>query len=353
MRGQIKQPVMEHWSSNNIGVFDINYDTGHEYWSKHLRAMLGVPLDAPAGMHLLLQQIHRDDRRPLFRHLMRVWQPDCPSSFVIDVQIAPQHGVVRRLHLEASTSFRVEEPYDAVRTVGLAVDVTERVSLQLRASANLVARENLEAPTRWRARARAIFAAALIASAAVFLATVAAASGPIVTIGEPGAAEGVVLSAPTSEAIVRKALDEGELLGRMDTFYSLFHADFVDHTPTQGFSPTREGIRHLYIALRSAFPNLRATTDTEAGESSLITIRRTFEGTHRGAAFMKVEPSGRAVSFAAIDILRVHNGKITERWGVIDLASLLQQLRSSPPGGTELISLQPELAKQNNKEISE
>ena len=129
---------------------------------------------------------------------------------------------------------------------------------------------------------------------------------------------------------MRKAFDEGQVLGRMDTFYDLFDPEFIDHTPLPGSSPTREGVRHLYIALRDAFPDLRASSEIEASEGNRITVRRTFEGTHRGAAFMNTPISGRAVRFEAMDIVRVSDGKITERWGVMDLPGLLLQLRGVP-----------------------
>lgn len=168
----------------------------------------------------------------------------------------------------------------------------------------------------------------IAATLAVFL--TAAAAGPIVTVGEPGPERHSARRSAPDTALVRKALDEGQVLGRMDTFYDLFDPGFVDHTPLPGSSATREGMRHLYIALRDAFPDLHATTEIEQSEGDLITVRRTFEGTHTGTAIMRVPTSGRAVRFEAMDIVRVSRGKITERWGVMDLESLLLQLRGTP-----------------------
>lgn len=170
----------------------------------------------------------------------------------------------------------------------------------------------------------------IAATLAVFLAGTAAAAGPIVTVGEPAAERHAAPRPAPDTAIVRKAFDEGQVLGRMDTFYDLFDAAFVDHTPLPGSSPTREGMRHLYIALRDALPDLRATSEIEISEGNLITVRRTFEGTHTGASLMRVPASNRAVRFEAMDIVRVSRGKIIERWGVMDLPGLLLQLRGAP-----------------------
>ena len=170
----------------------------------------------------------------------------------------------------------------------------------------------------------------LAASLALFITGAAAAAGPTVTVGEPAAEQHTERSSAQHIAIVRKALDEGQVRGRMDTFYDLFDPGFVDHTPLPGSSATREGVRHLYIALRDAFPDLRATSEIERGEGDLVTVRRTFEGTHTGAPLIRVPTSGRAVRFEALDIVRVTRGKITERWGVMDLPGLLLQLRGAP-----------------------
>src|SRR5439155_5394965 len=50
---------------NEIGLFDVNFDTGKSYWSFELKRMLGVRHDVAAEFHLLLQCIHPDDRRAL------------------------------------------------------------------------------------------------------------------------------------------------------------------------------------------------------------------------------------------------------------------------------------------------
>lgn len=185
----------------------------------------------------------------------------------------------------------------------------------------------------------------IAASFALFITGAAAAAGPVVPLDQPGAEQRPALTLPREIAIVRKALEEGQVLGRMDTFYDLFDADFVDHTPLSGSSATREAVRQLYIALRDAFPDLRATTQIEAGEGDLITVRRTFEGTHTGAAFMNAPTSGRAVRFEAMDIVRVKRGKITERWGVMDLPGLLLQLRGVAPARRILAMSSVEVAR--------
>jgi predicted ester cyclase len=61
-----------------------------------------------------------------------------------------------------------------------------------------------------------------------------------------------------------------------------------------------------------------------------VTTFKTYHGTHRGT-FLGVAPTGRKIDFKTVDAMRVHNGKITEHWGVANLFSLMQQLSASPP----------------------
>jgi predicted ester cyclase len=52
--------------------------------------------------------------------------------------------------------------------------------------------------------------------------------------------------------------------------------------------------------------------------------------THKGE-FLGVAPTGRKIHFDTVDAMRVHNGKITEHWGVANLFSLMQLLGAFAP----------------------
>jgi predicted ester cyclase len=56
-----------------------------------------------------------------------------------------------------------------------------------------------------------------------------------------------------------------------------------------------------------------------------VVARVTARGTHQGE-FMGIAPTGKPVSFNAIDVVRIAGGKIVERWSQADNLALLQQL---------------------------
>jgi steroid delta-isomerase-like uncharacterized protein len=117
--------------------------------------------------------------------------------------------------------------------------------------------------------------------------------------------------------------------GNFDVFEEVFADDFVDHTPQPNMIPNKAGVRGLYRVLRAAFPDFRAEIHWQAADGELVTTYKTYHGTHQGT-FLGVAPTGRKIHFETVDVMRVHNGKITEHWGVANLFSLMQQLGAWP-----------------------
>lgn len=137
------------------------------------------------------------------------------------------------------------------------------------------------------------------------------------------------MSSDAAKAIVRRNTEEVQGRGNFAVFDELFADDFVDHTPQPNMIPNKEGVRGLYTALRTAFPDFHAEIHWQAAEGELVTTYKTYHGTHQGS-FLGVAPTGRKIQFETVDVMRVHEGKITEHWGVANLFSVLQQLGAWP-----------------------
>ncbi len=63
-------------------------------------------------------------------------------------------------------------------------------------------------------------------------------------------------------------------------------------------------------------------------EGDLVSAFVAVTATHSGE-FMGIPATGKAVSANLTDWMRVQNGKVTEHWGVMDTAGLMQQLGAS------------------------
>ena len=101
--------------------------------------------------------------------------------------------------------------------------------------------------------------------------------------------------------------------------------EFVNHDPPVGVTADREGMRAAGAMFRAAFPDWQSEMDILVGEGDLVVEHFTASGTHQGEIF-GVPPSGHAVTLPGINIWRVRDGRIVERWGRLDDLGLLRQL---------------------------
>jgi steroid delta-isomerase-like uncharacterized protein len=132
-----------------------------------------------------------------------------------------------------------------------------------------------------------------------------------------------------AKAVVRRNTEEVQSGGNFELFEQLFADDFRDHTPQPGGTSDKSGARNLYHALRTAFPDFHAVIHWQTADGEVVTTFKTYHGTHKGT-FLGVAPTGRKIHFDTVDAMRVHDGKITEHWGVANLFSLMQQLGALP-----------------------
>ena len=139
-----------------------------------------------------------------------------------------------------------------------------------------------------------------------------------------------ITAGEAAKAVVRRNTEEVQGHGNYALFDELFAEDFLDHTPQPNCTPDKAGALGLYKALRAAFPDFHADIHWQRVDGDVVTTYKTYHGTHRGS-MLGIAPTGRKIHFETVDAMRVHNGKITEHWGVANLFSLLQQLGAWPP----------------------
>jgi predicted ester cyclase len=88
-------------------------------------------------------------------------------------------------------------------------------------------------------------------------------------------------------------------------------------------------MRQAAAVFRAAFPDWHSDLDFLVEEGDLVVETFTASGTQQGEIF-GVPASGRAVSLHGINIWRVRDGRITERWGRLDELGLMRQLGLVP-----------------------
>jgi C-1 hydroxylase len=78
-----------------------------------------------------------------------------------------------------------------------------------------------------------------------------------------------------------------------------------------------------------AFPDLHLDVRSIIAEDDLVTLRITVTGTHKGE-FAGVPPTGQAVTWDMVEELKFKDGKVVERWDVVNILPVLQSIGKIP-----------------------
>jgi predicted ester cyclase len=119
----------------------------------------------------------------------------------------------------------------------------------------------------------------------------------------------------------------------IDAFAALFAEDYAQHQTSAAAKPPPAGLSakqatKAYFAARlAALPDLRVVADPVVVAGDWVAANFSYAGTHTGAAYFGVPPSGRPIRFTSCDILQVRDGLIMAHWGAADIAGLLVQLK--------------------------
>ncbi len=134
------------------------------------------------------------------------------------------------------------------------------------------------------------------------------------------------MSTEENKALVRRFYEEVWDRGNTDFAFGVFAADYVRHDlrPTEAL-PGPGGQKRIADDFRAAFADLRVKVDLVIGEGDFVVGRWTATGTHSGS-WGALEPTGRRVTFSAVNIFRFDHGKVVEIWNHRDDLGLREQL---------------------------
>jgi predicted ester cyclase len=108
--------------------------------------------------------------------------------------------------------------------------------------------------------------------------------------------------------------------GDTEAVYEFWAPDFHSHV-TSRVAPGRVGedIRgeeqRWWQQARAAFPDMVFTVNLIVEKDDLVVSNWTVHGTHTGAPFYDVPPTGEPVTINGTAILRIRDGLIVEHWG--------------------------------------
>jgi steroid delta-isomerase-like uncharacterized protein len=132
-----------------------------------------------------------------------------------------------------------------------------------------------------------------------------------------------------NKAIVKEFIDRLFTTGDVSALDELAAAEYVDHDPPFGGTGTVAGWRAMATMIRDAFPDWRSDLHALYADGDIVVERFTASGTHKGEIF-GIPPSGAVCTLPGINVFRIHNGKIVERWGRVDELGMMRQLGVVP-----------------------
>lgn len=129
----------------------------------------------------------------------------------------------------------------------------------------------------------------------------------------------------SNKAVVTDFIDGLFTKGDPSAVDTYLAEDFINHDPPFGVTPDREGMRAAGAMMRTAFPDWHSELHALVAEGDIVVERFTATGTQQGEV-MGVAPTGREISLPGINIFRLRDGRIVERWGRLDELAFLKQL---------------------------
>ena len=134
-----------------------------------------------------------------------------------------------------------------------------------------------------------------------------------------------MITTEQNKTVVSEFIDALFSEGDLDAVDRYLAPDFVNHDPPFGVSTDREGMRVAGTLMRAGFPDWHSDVHLVVAEGDIVVEHFTASGTHRGEV-MGVAPTGQTVALKGINIFRVADGRIVERWGRLDDLGVLAQL---------------------------
>lgn len=132
-----------------------------------------------------------------------------------------------------------------------------------------------------------------------------------------------------NKAVVRRFIEEVWNQRNVDVADEIFHPEATCPSAPQ-LPKGAEGVRAVATLFHNAFPDFQMTFEDLLAEGDRVYARWTESGTHEGE-LMGVPPTGKAVRFSEMGILRFGDGKIVESWFEADILGLMGQLGVGGP----------------------
>ena len=130
-------------------------------------------------------------------------------------------------------------------------------------------------------------------------------------------------------AIARRTFEESMPACVVAALAEVVAPDAVSHPGRPGEKAGFDGVRDTMLWLGRVFSDQRWEIHHAIVDGDTVAIHATHPGRHTGE-LMGIAPTGRAVAYDYVHIIRFRDGKGVEHWGVRDDMTLMRQLGVLP-----------------------
>jgi len=129
-----------------------------------------------------------------------------------------------------------------------------------------------------------------------------------------------------NKAIVQRFNREVIEQGNIDSFHELVWPGVINHAAPEGMPNGAESMTHFLLdVLRMGFPDIKVEILDQIAEGDKVMTRKALHATHTGE-FMGIPPSNRKVTIRVIDIIRLHQGRYIEHWGISNIPDVIGEI---------------------------
>jgi predicted ester cyclase len=130
-----------------------------------------------------------------------------------------------------------------------------------------------------------------------------------------------------NDTVVRNFFIQVVGQGRIEVLDDVLKTCYVEHRQGSRFDVTG-GIKAEMQAMREAFPNRMLVVEDMAFAGDLVWCRWSLSAQHLGP-IMGIQPTGATLETSGVDVFRVDNGRIAERWTHEGCLGLLRELEAT------------------------
>jgi steroid delta-isomerase-like uncharacterized protein len=126
-----------------------------------------------------------------------------------------------------------------------------------------------------------------------------------------------------NKAVAARVFEEIFNQGKFQVADEIYAKDFVNHGLHRDHDLQED--QAAVHAEKKAFPDLKMTVILMAAEGDLVTVVWVFRGTHTGAGYDGLPPTGVKLELRGITVWRIVDGKIREEWTSFDQLQAARQ----------------------------